>query len=54
MICGRDGCKNISTGIWRITDSFGRVYEKDACDECAVWWKQNRLSCVLVKRLEQK
>jgi hypothetical protein len=54
MICDWDGCKNESTAVWEITDSFGRVYQKDACDKCAAWWKKHRPRCVKIRDLTKK
>ena len=50
-VCGWDGCKRRATGLYRIQDMLGRVYEKTACAVCAQWWKRHRVSCDLVRSL---
>ncbi len=48
--CGWNGCRNPVDGIWRVTDSFGRIHEKTACSDCAAWWRDHRPGCELVAR----
>ncbi len=51
--CGWNGCQRKVTGLYRITDSFGRTYEKTACAECAKFWFEYRPSCKLVRDLTE-
>ena len=50
-ICGWDGCQSLATHLYEITDSFGRVYQKTACEKCAKVWYKYRPSVKVVKDL---